>query len=152
LAAAVLSTLAMSASAADQRPAKIIVGFSAGGGFDTVTRIVADALSKEMNRPIIVENRPGAGSRVAVDNLRQAPTDGSVMMLGPDALLSMYPFIYKSLNYDPQKDLVPVSTVAEFGFGMMTGSNPKVETLAEYVEWAKANPDSASYGVSALGS
>lgn len=153
LAACAMAPLAIPTTfAAEQKPAKIIVGFSPGGGFDAVARVIADALSKELNRTIMVENRPGAGSRVAVDHLRQGAPDGSVMMLGPDALQAMYPFIYKSLNYDPQRDLVPVSTIAEFSFSLMSGANPKVNNFEEFVKWAKANPDSASYGVSAMGS
>ena len=80
-----------------------------------------------------------------------SPADVSVLMLGPDALTSFYPFTFKKLNYDAKKDLVPVGTVAEFAFGLAVGTAPKVNTWAEYVAWAKKNPQQANYGIPALG-
>ena len=105
------------ASAQEGAPAKIIVGFPAGGSFDAIARLLADKLKTELNRPVVVDNKTGAGGRIAVDALKASPADGSVMMLGPDALSSFYPYTYKKLNYDLKKDLVPVGTVAEFAFG-----------------------------------
>jgi len=147
-----LGTLATTpAVAQDGSPAKIIVGFPAGGSFDAIARLVADKARVELNRPVVVDNKTGAGGRIAVDVLKQAPADGSVVMLGPDALTALYPFTFKKLNYDPKKDIVPIGTVAEFAFSFAVGSNPKVNTWAEYVAWAKANPKEANYGIPALG-
>jgi tripartite-type tricarboxylate transporter receptor subunit TctC len=130
---------------------KILVGFPAGGSFDAIARLLAEKFKTELNRPVVVENRAGAGGRIAVDVLKASPADGSVLMLGPDALSSFYPFTYKKLNYDMKKDLVPVGTVAEFAFGFAVGTAPKANTWAEYVAWAKKNPQQASYGIPALG-
>ena len=116
---------AMPANAQDGAPAKIIVGFPAGGSFDAIARLLADKLKTELNRPVVVDNKTGAGGRIAVDALKASPADGSVMMLGPDALSSFYPYTYKKLNYDLKKDLVPVGTVAEFCFGVAEGTAPK---------------------------
>lgn len=148
------SLLALGATApalAQDTPAKILVGFPAGGSFDAIARIVADKMKTELGRPVLVENKPGAGGRLAVDILKTSPADGSVMMLGPDALTALYPFTFKKLSYDPKKDLVPVGTVAEFPFAMAAGADPKVNTLAEYAAWAKKNPNKANYGIPALG-
>lgn len=139
------------ASFAQDTPAKILVGFPAGGSFDAIARIVAEKMKTELNRSVIVENKPGAGGRIAVDVLKASPADGSVVMLGPDALTALYPFTFSKLSYDPKKDLVAVGTVAEFPFSMATAIEPKVNTLAEYVVWAKANPNKANYGIPALG-
>lgn len=136
---------------AQETPAKILVGFPAGGSFDAIARLVADKMKAELGRTVLVENKPGAGGRLAVDVLKAAPADGSVVMLGPDALTALYPFTFKKLGYDPKKDLVPVGTVAEFPFAMAAGADPKVATLAEYVAWAKKNPAKANYGIPALG-
>lgn len=130
---------------------KILVGFPAGGSFDAIARLLADKFKTELNRPVVVENKVGAGGRIAVDILKMSPADGSVLMLGPDALTSFYPFTFKKLNYDAKKDLVPVGTVAEFAFGLAVGTAPKVNTWAEYVAWAKKNPQQANYGIPALG-
>ena len=142
---------ALPVHAQEGTPAKIIVGFPAGGSFDAIARLLADKLKTELNRPVVVDNKTGAGGRIAVDALKASPADGSVMMLGPDALTSFYPFTYKKLNYDVKKDLVPVGTVAEFAFGFAVGTAPKANTWAEYVAWAKKNPKDANYGIPALG-
>jgi len=78
------------------------------GSFDTIARVLADKLKVELNRPVVVENRAGAGGRIAVDVLKSSPADGSTVMLGPDALRSLYPYTFRKLNYDPVRDLVPV--------------------------------------------
>jgi len=142
---------AVPAHAQDGAPAKIIVGFPAGGSFDAIARLVAEKAKNELNRPVVVDNKTGAGGRIAVDALKASPNDGSVVMLGPDALTALYPFTFKKLNYDPKKDLVPIGTVAEFAFGFAVGTNSKVNTWAEYVAWAKSNPKEANYGIPALG-
>lgn len=131
--------------------AKILVGFPAGGSFDAIARIIADKARVELGRTIVVENKTGAGGRIAVDALKAAPADGSVVMLGPDALTSNYPFTFKKLNYDPKKDLQPIGTVAEYAFGFAVGTNPKVNNWNEYVEWARKNPKDANFGIPALG-
>lgn len=151
LAAALATSLGGTAHAQDAATAKIIVGFPAGGSFDAIARLLADKLKTELNRPVVVDNKAGAGGRIAVDALKAAPADGSVMMLGPDALTALYPFTFRKLNYDPKKDLTPVATVAEFAFAFASGADPKVATWAEYVTWAKANPQKANYGIPALG-
>lgn len=151
LSATLMLTLGLQSAQAQDNAAKILVGFPAGGSFDAIARVLADKLKVELNRPVVVDNKPGAGGRIAVDALKAAPADGSVMMLGPDALISMYPFTMRKLNYDPKKDLTPIGTVAEFPFAMATGADPKVNNLAEFIQWAKRNPQKANYGIPALG-
>lgn len=145
------ASCALPTMAQEGSPAKILVGFPAGGSFDAIARILAEKLRTELNRPVIVDNKVGAGGRIAVDVLKGAPADGSVMMLGPDALTALYPFTFQKLSYDPKKDLVPVVTVAEFPFAMAVGTEPKVNTLFEYVAWAKKNPSKANFGIPAVG-
>ncbi len=151
LVAVAIGATALTANAQDG-PARILVGFSAGGSFDAIARLVGEKVKDELHRPIVVDNRPGAGGRLAVDTLKQAPADGSVIMLGPDALASLYPYTLKHISYDPKKDLKPVTTVAEFAFGFATGANPKITKWADFVDWAKKHPKEANYGVPAMGS
>ena len=151
LLASLLSLTALTIQAQEAPAAKIIVGFPAGGSFDAIARLIADKAKNELNRPVVVDNKTGAGGRIAVDALKASPADGSVVMLGPDALTALYPFTFKKLNYDAKKDLVPIGTAAEFAFGFAVGTNPKVNTWAEYVEWARKNPKEANYGIPALG-
>lgn len=145
------SMVLMGAAHAEPGAARIIVGFPAGGGFDAVARMLADKLRVELKRPVMVDNRPGAGGRIAVEALKAAPRDGSVVMLGPEALVALYPNTMRKLNYDPIKDLTPIGTVSEFPFAFITGAEPAVKSLSEYIAWAQRNPGKANYGVPARG-
>ena len=148
----VLASLSFSALAqGDATPARIVVGFPAGGSFDAVARLLAEKLRVELKRPVLVDNRAGAGGRLAVDVLKAAPRDGSVVMLGPDALVALYPFTMRKINYDPAKDLAPIGTVTEYPFAFIAGSEPPAKTLGEYIAWARKNPDKTNYGVPARG-
>lgn len=136
---------------AGDAPVRLLVGFPAGGSFDAIARLLAEKLKDELKRPVLVDNRPGAGGRLAVDVFRNAPRDGSTVMLGPDALTVHYPFTYAKLSYDPEKDLLPIGTVSDFPFALAAGAEPPAATLAEYVAWTRKNPKKANFGVPALG-
>lgn len=152
LATGVLAGLpGMTGAQSTEAPARLLVGFPAGGSFDAIARLLADKLKDELKRPVLVDNKPGAGGRLAVDVLKAAAHDGSTVMLGPDALVALYPFTYAKLSYDPVKDLVPVGTVSEFPFALAVGKEPPAATLADYVAWARQNPEKANFGVPALG-
>ena len=139
------------ALAQNTTPARILVGFPAGGSFDALARILAEKMKDELKRPVIVENKPGAGGRLAVDVLKASAPDGTTVMLGPDGLVALYPYTFRKLNYDPQRDLVPVGTVTEFPFALATGTEPASKSLAEFVAWTKQNPTKANYGIPARG-
>jgi len=155
LAKAALATFATAAlpwpALADDKPVRFLVGWPAGGSFDALARILADAFRAELNRPVLVENRAGAGGRIVVDALKTAPTDGSVIMLGMDALTSIYPYTVRKLNYDPAGDMVPVGTISEFPFALSVNADLKLGSMAEYVAWIKQNPARFNIGVPALG-
>ena len=138
-------------TSAQDRPARILVGFPAGGSFDVIARVLADKMKTELGRPVLVENRPGAGSKIAAEILKGSPRDGSVVLLAPDAITAIYPHTTRKLNYDPQKDLTPIATISEFPFAICSGVDPKVGTLTEYIAWAKANPNRFSIGIPAAG-
>lgn len=152
-----LGTLApLSAQAQALEQVKIINGFPAGGTADTTSRRVAEriggtAFSKAAG---IVENKPGAGGRIAVEAVKAAPADGSQMLLTPYSCMSIYPHIYKKLSYDPFKDFVPVSIAAIMTHGLAVGPlvPVSVRTVKDYVAWAKASIKDANYGSPAAGS
>ncbi|HMO47520.1 MAG TPA: Bug family tripartite tricarboxylate transporter substrate binding protein [Rubrivivax sp.] len=148
---AALCLTTLGASAQPGAPVRLLVGFPAGGSFDAIARLLADKLKDELKRPVIVDNKTGAGGRLAVDALKAAPHDGSTVMLGPDALTVLYPFTMSKLNYDPKKDLLPLGTVSDFPFALATAVEPPSRTLAEFVAWAKANPAKANFGIPARG-
>lgn len=135
---------------------KIFYGFPAGSAGDSVARRVGEKMagSAYARNPGVVENRPGAGGRIALESLKSAPADGSVLAVAPFSCTSIYPHIYSKLAYDPFKDIVPVSIGAVFHHGLAVGPlvPASVKTVRDYLTWAKANPKDASYGSPAAGS
>jgi tripartite-type tricarboxylate transporter receptor subunit TctC len=160
----VLQASASAALLAALRPAfsqtveqvKIYYGFPAGSAGDSVARRVGEKLagSQYTRNPAVVENRPGAGGRIALDVLRTAPSDGSALALTPFSCISIYPHIYTKLSYDPFRDFVPVSIAAVMHHGLAVGPlvPASVKNVRDFLAWAKANPNQASYGSPAAGS
>jgi tripartite-type tricarboxylate transporter receptor subunit TctC len=140
------------ASAQSDSTAKILVGFPPGGSADTIGRLIADKLQGVLKRTVIVENKPGAGSRLVVESIKNAPADGSVVMIAPETISTTAPIVFKKLTYDPAKDYLPVSLLVQFPFAFAVGSDPKVATFKEYEQWAKAHPARANFGSPAPGS
>jgi tripartite-type tricarboxylate transporter receptor subunit TctC len=132
---------------------RVIVGFPAGGGTDIVARVLAAALQGGYAASLIVEDKPGASARLAVEYVKNAPPDGSVMLFTPDFPMTLYPWSFKSLNYDPVTDFVPVGPAAKglltFVIGPAVPDN--VTTLAAFVAWCKANPAKANFATTSAG-
>jgi tripartite-type tricarboxylate transporter receptor subunit TctC len=133
---------------------KIYYGFPAGSAGDSVARRVAEKLggSAYTKNAGVVENKPGAGGRIAVETLKIAPADGSVLTLAPVSALSVYPYIYPKLSYTPA-DVTPVSIGAIMFHGLAIGPAvpASVTNLKEFLAWAKANPAQANYGTPGAG-
>ena len=136
-----------------KKPVHVIVGFPAGGGTDIIARILADALRGTYASTVLVENKPGAAARLAVEYVKNAEPDGSVMLFTPDFPITVYPHSFKSLSYDPLRDFTPVApaTKSMLTYNVGAGVPESVKTLAEFVAWCKANPDKASYGTTSAG-
>jgi tripartite-type tricarboxylate transporter receptor subunit TctC len=150
-AAAVALISAAPASAQSTEPLKIIFPYAAGGSGDGLARLMAEHLRISLNQPVIVENRTGAQGRIGVQAVKSAAPDGNTMLLTPIAPVSIYQLVYKSLGYDPVKDLAPVAQVATFDFALAVGPQVPSKSLKELVEWVKANPNQGSYGTPAAG-
>jgi tripartite-type tricarboxylate transporter receptor subunit TctC len=133
---------------------KIIVGFPAGGVLDAVARHLAERLTPGYARSTIVDNRPGAAGRIAIDALKASPSDGRTLLLTPASTVTVYADVYRKLTYNPTTDLAPVSLAATFLFGLGVGPlvPAEVKTLAKFAEWVKANPAKASFGTPGEGS
>ncbi|RUP25295.1 MAG: twin-arginine translocation signal domain-containing protein [Curvibacter sp.] len=134
---------------------KIFYGFPAGSSGDSVARRVGEKMvgSAFSKNAAVVENKPGAGGRIALESLKPAPADGSVLALSPFSALAIYPHIYSKMNYE-MKDFVPVSIGAVMHHGLAVGPlvPASVKTLKDFLAWAKANPKDASYGSPGAGS
>jgi tripartite-type tricarboxylate transporter receptor subunit TctC len=153
-AALCLSCLALTPSLAQnwpQKPIRVIVPFPAGGGTDFVGRLVADRLSKVLNQPIFVENRGGANGAVGLEALKQSDADGYTLGFTSDTPMTVNPWLYKDLAYDPLKDFVPIATAVRLP-GMLA-ANPSLpaNTIAELIALAKQKPDSIAYGSAGVG-
>lgn len=138
------------ASAQDKPPLKILVGFPPGGSADVIARLVADAIRDDFG-PVVVENRPGAGGRIALSAVKAARPDGQTVIILPSGPMVLYPHVYRKLDYDPVKDFSPVSQLAVFQFGVVSGPASGAKSVAEMLAKAKADPKSASYGSPGLG-
>lgn len=137
-------------------PVKLIVGYPAGGSADVIARLVADRIKDELKQPVVVENKVGAGGRVAAETTKSLPADGTTLMIANIAVMTLAPLSFSSLNYDPAKDYAPVAHAANFqlGFatGPATGTGAPVASMSGYTAWAKANKDKAAFGSPAAGS
>src|SRR6195256_6444304 len=136
-----------------KKPVHIIVGFPAGGGTDVIARSLADRLRGTYASTVLVENKPGAAARLSVEYVKNAEPDGSVMLFTPDFPITVYPHSFRSLNYDPLRDFTPVAPAARsmLTYNVGAGVPDSVKTLADFVQWCRANPAKASYGTTAAG-
>jgi tripartite-type tricarboxylate transporter receptor subunit TctC len=155
-AAAGLVMMAGGGLARAQPPTKavrVIVGFPAGGGTDVLARILAERLKDSYATSAVVENRPGAAARLAVEYVKNAEADGSVMLFTPDFPITVYPHSFRSLSYDPLKDLTPVAPAAKSALAFSIGPavSGDVKTLADFIAWCRANPAQATYATTAAG-
>lgn len=154
--AAALGALSpFSAFAQTLEQVKILYGFPPGSAGDSVARRVAEKIggTPYSKMPGIVENKPGAGGRIAVETVKNSPPDGSILALAPVSALSVYPHIYPKLAYKPE-DVTQVSIGAIMFHGLAVGPAvpAEVKTLKDFLAWAKANPTQANYGSPGAGS
>jgi tripartite-type tricarboxylate transporter receptor subunit TctC len=148
---ALLSALAEASAEDDKAPIRLLVGLAPGGSNDVAARILADKLKDLLGRPVIVENRLGAGQRLALGELRRSPPDGRTLILATNSPFTIYPHIYSKLDYDPVKDFTPVAGVTRFDIGFATGPRTGTSDLRQWIAWAKANPTQTSYGTPGAG-
>lgn len=144
---------AQAAAQALPESARILVGFPAGGAPDVVARRLAEQLTGKLARAVVVDNRPGAGGRIAVNVARQSAPDGTTLLLNPAGILTINPHSYGKLDYDPFTDFAPLSLAAQIDFGFAVGPAvpESVRTLADFIGWAKANLGKVTFGSPAAG-
>lgn len=149
--AGVILALPGAARAEDAYPAKtvkLIVGFAAGGGNDLIARILAQELQTAMGQAVVVENKVGAGGRVAADFVKSQPADGYTLLIGASGAMAISVAVSDKLTYNTLRDFVPISMVAEFPLLMVVTPDHPAKTVKDFVAWAKANPDKSNYGTS----
>ena len=127
------------------KPVTIVVPFSPGGATDIMARSLADRMATRLGQPVIVENKPGAGTVIASDYVARATPDGHTLLLAASSL-GIAPALYKKVGYDPVKDFTPVTQVASVVHVLEVHPSVPANNVAELVAWLKANPSKGSYG------
>ncbi len=130
-------------------PVKMLVGFAAGGGNDLLARLVAQKLAEKLGQPVVVENRPGAGSMIALEAVARAVPDGHTLAIAPYGTLAINPAVFSKVPYDSLASFSHLSIVATYPFILTVAASNPAKNLAELVAAAKAAPDKANYGSSA---
>jgi tripartite-type tricarboxylate transporter receptor subunit TctC len=134
--------------------ATIVVGLAAGGATDVAARRLAEGFRGTYAKGVLVDNRTGAGARLAIQYVKAAAPNGATLLLTPASMLTIYPQTYKNLAYDPVKDLVPVAmvSISELGYGVGPAVPDSVKTVADYQAWIKTSATAATFGNGATGS
>lgn len=152
VALAALFAAAICAHAQVDKPVRLLVGFAPGGSADIAARLIAERLAAELKHSVVVENKPGAGGRIAATMLKDAAPDGSTLMLAPIVVPVLAPLVFSKLTYDPLADFAPVAHVANFQFGLSVNTGHPAKSVQDLVAWFKANAAQANFGSPAPGS
>lgn len=150
--AAAAVAMSAPARAADAEPMHIIVGYAPGGAADSLARLYAEQLRQDGHGTVVVENRPGASARLALDYVKRAKPDGKTVFIGPSPLFTIFPLTYKKLGYDADKDLIPAAMLTDVPTAVAAGPQQPYRNMKEYIDWAKRNPGGASLGLATIGS
>jgi tripartite-type tricarboxylate transporter receptor subunit TctC len=155
---AVLALVVLTAQASAQpdpaagypnKPIHFILGFAAGGGTDLLARIIGPKLSEILGQPVIVENRTGAGGRLAVEYVQSQPADGHTVAIGAIGQLAVATAIYPGkLSFHPTRTLMPITMLGSYPLVLSGPANDTIKTVADLVAFAKANPDKSNYPTS----
>ena len=127
------------------RPIRLVVGFTAGGGNDIIARVVGQKLSESLGQPVIVENKPGAGAIVATEFVSRSTPDGYTLLVGASGAMAINPAVYEKLNYDTLRDFVPVSELGSFPLILIVNDKSPFKSVADLVAFTKQNPNKANY-------
>jgi tripartite-type tricarboxylate transporter receptor subunit TctC len=132
------------------RVVRIIVNNPAGGGLDTVTRIVADGLTRKLGQPVVIENRGGAGGNIGAEAVYTSTPDGYTLLAAVPAALTTNTFMYKKLGFDPAK-LEPVAVLGTFPNTLLVKNDFPAKTVQEFIAFVKANPGKVNYASQGIG-
>ena len=127
------------------KPIRVIVPFAAGGGNDIFARLVGNKLSEILGQPVINENKPGAGGRIAAEYVMNQPHDGYTLFIGASGVMSIAAAAYPNLSYHPTKTFIPLSMIANFPLVLVVPPELPIKNVKELVEYAKKNPDKSNY-------
>lgn len=127
------------------KPVRVVVGFGAGGGTDLTARHVMPRLAELLGQPVVIENRTGAGGRIAVDYVQGQPADGYTLLTGAIGQLAVSTAIYPKLSFHPTRTLVPLTMLASYPLVIAVPAGSGIKSIDDLVAWGKANPGKANY-------
>jgi len=127
------------------RTVRIVIGFGAGGGTDTVARIVAQKLQEMLGGTFLVENKPGASGRLAPDTVAKSTPDGYTLLGAAPGAMTVGTAIWEKIPYDIFKDFIPISLLADYPLVVLVNKSHPAQNIGELVTWLRANPDKANY-------
>ena len=133
------------------RPIRLVVPFAAGGVTDTSGRVVAEALSRRLGQPIVVENKPGASGNIGTQLVVNAPPDGYTLVLGFDGTLVINPHVFPNFPFDVMTELAPVGKIGDATLIIVAHPSFPAKTLQELIAYSKTQPNGLSYGTSGVG-
>lgn len=133
------------------RPLRIVVPFVAGGTSDILARIVGQAMSEELGKPVVIDNRPGAGGNVGSDLVAKAPPDGYTLVLASVGTHAINSSLYRTMPYDPVKDFTPIAGFATVPTVLVVDARSKVHSVRELIDLAKAEPGRLNYASAGIG-
>lgn len=145
--------VAFGAQAQGDKPIKLLVGFPPGGAADSVARVIAEKLQPLLRQPILVENRPGVGGRLAAQAVKAAAPDGHTYMVAPNATFVFQHLTYpvEVLGYDMTKDFTSVARINSYPMAMVVSASTGVKTAKEYVAWRKTPAGQPTFGTAGQG-
>ncbi|MSQ73594.1 MAG: tripartite tricarboxylate transporter substrate binding protein [Betaproteobacteria bacterium] len=147
--AAMVWTLPSTAQDYPAKPIRIIHSYPAGGGSDTMARILAQKMSQDFRQQVIIDNKPGGNTVISADLAAHSAPDGYTLLMGMNSTMTMNAAMLGKLPYDAEKDFAPISGVAAIGSVLVTHPNTPFKTMQELIAYAKANPGKLNYGASA---
>jgi tripartite-type tricarboxylate transporter receptor subunit TctC len=145
-----LACLQAHAQAWPAKPIRVVVSFPPGGVHDSLTRLLAPGLSAALGQPIVVDNRPGAGGNIAADQVAKSAPDGYTFLVASEALPTAK-YLHKTLSYDPDRDFVAVTKLADYPMALVVHPSVPATSLDELVKLARAKPGLISFGSAGVG-
>ncbi|TDP72831.1 Bug family tripartite tricarboxylate transporter substrate binding protein [Roseateles toxinivorans] len=151
LALPLLSSMA-TAQSFPSKPIRWLVPYAAGGGSDFLARTIGQTLSSQVGQTVVVDNKPGANTAIAAAETARSPADGYTVLSADNGTLIFNPVLYKTLSYNPVKDLAPVTLMGRFPMILVVGPSLPVTSAKDFIAKAKATPEGLNYGSAGAGS